>query len=195
MEILILAFVSLVVLVLIVLARAVFAAIKQSQRIPEESLVLHLLGSLGHESPTSSEDQIFEETMLRMVGPNVEKYFYNKVVGVSFKNEDGTSREEVIGRLKQFDFLDLVCEPDNPHDPDAVAVHRKGGGQVGYLQARTAQDVARSIRKRGKVWLACVKWAQGKGRNRHASLTICLIRMESGTAKAHHSAQVTLAKR
>ena len=36
----------------------------------------------------------------------------------------------------------LVAEPDNPHDPHAIAVHLEGGAKIGYLPARRRSATA-----------------------------------------------------
>ena len=37
----------------------------------------------------------------------------------------------------------LVAEPDNPHDPHAIAVHLEGGAKIGYLPREEAERYAR----------------------------------------------------
>jgi len=39
----------------------------------------------------------------------------------------------------------LVAEPDNPHDPYAVAVHLEGGAKIGYLPRTEAQRYGRLL--------------------------------------------------
>jgi len=66
-----------------------------------------------------------------------------KVVGVSKENSDGTSRQQIIVReVAENDPLQLVLEPDNPFDPNAVQVLSKFGHQIGYL----GRDVAERVR-------------------------------------------------
>jgi hypothetical protein len=60
----------------------------------------------------------------------------------------------------------LVREPDNPKDPEAVAVHAEGGGLVGYLSrddAREYAQVFRSLEKRGYAAAACPAMLNGGG--------------------------------
>jgi HIRAN domain len=60
----------------------------------------------------------------------------------------------------------LVREPDNPHDPEAVAVHAQGGGLLGYLKredARRYAQVFRSLEKRGFEAAACPTMLMGGG--------------------------------
>lgn len=55
-----------------------------------------------------------------------------EVVGESFANADGTSRQAIIARIGVGDPIALRPEPDNPHDARAVAVHHRLG-QIGYI--------------------------------------------------------------
>jgi hypothetical protein len=60
----------------------------------------------------------------------------------------------------------LVREPDNPHDPEAVAVHAQGGGKLGYLSrsdARRYAQVFKSLEKRGFDAGACPAMLTGGG--------------------------------
>jgi HIRAN domain len=60
----------------------------------------------------------------------------------------------------------LVREPDNPNDPEAVAVHAEGGGKLGYLKrddARRYAQVFRSLEKRGYDAAACPAMLNGGG--------------------------------
>lgn len=80
-------------------------------------------------------------------GGEVRKRFPTKVVGVTRKNNDGTSRQKIIKQLRTGQELELVPEPDNPFDSDAIKVCTKRGEQVGYLEARLAGEVARRMRR------------------------------------------------
>lgn len=55
-----------------------------------------------------------------------------KVVGVSFTNEDGVKRQDVIANLRVNDMVMLQREPANQYDTNAVAVMSLYG-QVGYV--------------------------------------------------------------
>lgn len=64
-----------------------------------------------------------------------------KVVGVSFKNENGTSRQEIISKLTKSSDIILVREPNNPYDINAVAVVADGQ-QIGYVSKQYAELLA-----------------------------------------------------
>ncbi len=50
--------------------------------------------------------------------------FYTKVVGVTFANDDGIKRQEIIRRhCRSGDELMMDSEPENPHGDHAVAVY------------------------------------------------------------------------
>lgn len=67
------------------------------------------------------------------------------VVGESFRNPDGTDRQEIIPRCVVGEWLILEHEPDNPHDINAIKVLRETGEQIGYLP----RDFAGEIVSRG----------------------------------------------
>lgn len=89
--------------------------------------------------------------------------FRLRVVGERFDNEDGTSRQEEIGRLNVGDPIQLEREPSNPFDPSAVAVISPHGIRIGYLGAARCGWVGSKI-ERGLDVRACVAKIVGGGR-------------------------------
>lgn len=70
--------------------------------------------------------------------------FYSKLAGVSKKNKDGRRRQEVIEE-DLYEGLDLYLErePENPYDPNAIAVFASEyGDQVGYLKSEVSEELA-----------------------------------------------------
>lgn len=55
-------------------------------------------------------------------------------VGERHDNDDGTSRQEELARCQPGEMVQLVREPENPHDRMAVAVFSCRGIRVGYLK-------------------------------------------------------------
>ncbi len=83
-------------------------------------------------SPTSRLRRIFEK--LDLVGiMQAIRTFRLGVVGESFRNDDGTSRQTILSVADPLMPVELRAEPENPHDDEAVSVHITGLGQVGYL--------------------------------------------------------------
>lgn len=67
------------------------------------------------------------------------------ICGERFDNEDGTSRQEELRKCSPGDLVELVREPDNPHDPLAVAVVTERGVRVGYLSRERAGWIGSKI--------------------------------------------------
>src|SRR3546814_12775632 len=65
--------------------------------------------------------------------------------GECFDNEDGSSRQDELRRCRTGEEAHLVSEPDNPHDPLAVAIVRATGVRAGYLRRPSAQWVAQKV--------------------------------------------------
>lgn len=85
--------------------------------------------------------------------PDGDKWIFTKVVGVSHKNSDGSYRRKIIRRCRVPEELQLVPEPDNPFDSNAIAVCRANGEQLGYLNQRLAADMHRWMGN-GQQWVA-----------------------------------------
>ena len=59
-----------------------------------------------------------------------------KIVGVTRGN-----RQELLEELSEYDEIELVREPNNPHDPNAIAVLNPDGEKLGYIRAGLARDL------------------------------------------------------
>ena len=72
------------------------------------------------------------------------RVFFQQVHGINYKNDDGSSRQAIIGHCCEGEELLLVPEPTNRFDANAVKVCRKNGEQLGYWPAdgRMAHDLA-----------------------------------------------------
>lgn len=101
-------------------------------------------------------DNDFESAVQKLVtDTGCDKFFYSKVAGASHRNPDRTSRTRVIAECSVFENLELRPEPNNQFDANAMAICRKTTGeQLGYLEARLAEEVSRDFRKFGPCWLA-----------------------------------------
>ncbi len=75
--------------------------------------------------------------------------FYSKIVGVTYKNADGSDRQKLIKRCQVGEALFLLRDEENQHDSNAVAVCRKSGEQLGHLSREVAVDVAAHIESGG----------------------------------------------
>jgi hypothetical protein len=70
-------------------------------------------------------------------------HLFTKVVGVTHRNHDKTSRQRIIRECLVGEAVMLNHEDDNRFDVNAVGVLRLTGEQIGYLGARLAADVVR----------------------------------------------------
>jgi hypothetical protein len=63
-----------------------------------------------------------------------------KVVGVTFENDDGSSRQEVIENCIEGEEIILVHAPSKRF-PEALEVHRTNNEQLGHINAELAHDL------------------------------------------------------
>ena len=74
--------------------------------------------------------------------------FFTKLVGVTFDNNNGSSRQQFLEELyESFDidsktFLTAKRDLDNPYDDKAVAIYDLQGRQLGYLSRKVNETVA-----------------------------------------------------
>lgn len=68
--------------------------------------------------------------------------FNTKVVGVTFGNDDGSSRQAIIKNCKAGE--DIIFKPvPTAEYPDAIGVFNKRGQQLGHLNAELAAEIKR----------------------------------------------------
>lgn len=72
-----------------------------------------------------------------------------RVVGTGFNNSDGEKgpeRQNILRAMAPGEVVNLVREPENAHDPNAIAVyyHRAeaASGRIGYIGANIARGLA-----------------------------------------------------
>lgn len=70
------------------------------------------------------------------------------IVGEQYHNVDHRAPELACGRR-----LLLVAEPDNPHDPKAIAVQTESGAVVGYIKRGSTARFRKRQREDGPVML------------------------------------------
>jgi len=89
------------------------------------------------------------DTQAAEQGLQAVQHFRTAVAGVAHNNRDGTSRQEIISRCSVGERLRVKHEKDNPVDPNAVALLRQNGEQVGYLKADLAAEI---VQKGAQGW-------------------------------------------
>lgn len=106
----------------------------------------------------------FEDWMDERAREVQGEWFDGKVAGMTHRNPDGSSRQQIALGLAPHDELMLEAEPHNPYDANAIAVMTTEGLQVGFLEARLAREVTlrwkrcmrtrcfvRAVRQRGDI--------------------------------------------
>lgn len=78
------------------------------------------------------------------------------VVGVTFKNENGTSRQKILETVSSGDILELRREPNNMYDINAIMVITEDGQQIGYIGKQYAEILAPMV-DMGRTFTAIVK--------------------------------------
>lgn len=73
------------------------------------------------------------------------------VVGVTFD-----SRQALIATLAPWEELQLVRDPANPYDENAIRVARLTGEQIGFIDRTTAAALAGPLDELGGIWPANV---------------------------------------
>jgi hypothetical protein len=68
------------------------------------------------------------------------------VVGISYLNEDKTSRMIELLRCTRGEPVELRPDPKNRKDPNAIAVFSARGAQVGFLTAERAPYIGARLR-------------------------------------------------
>lgn len=86
-----------------------------------------------------------QKKIIRVRPEDALEQFFCAVVGESFDNDDGTSRQDIIKKHgKPGIQVHLEREPDNPHDGAAIAVYL-ADQQIGYLKGEVAARHAPKI--------------------------------------------------
>ncbi|HWR36358.1 MAG TPA: HIRAN domain-containing protein [Clostridia bacterium] len=121
------------------------------------------------------DEELVERALLGKLLPPHDLRRHTKVVGVTHNNEDGTSRQDAIWRMTQFDFVDLVRDPHDAYSADAIEViatipapptrcGQPGPAQriqIGHLDAELAADMAPRL-DAGEKWKAIATRVGGK---------------------------------
>ena len=110
------------------------------------------------------------------------RHFHSKVVGVSHKNDDGSSRQSHIKKCSLFESLLLDHEEDNAHDPNAVRVLRSNGRQLGYLDARLAEEIVKKSAKGYRFATLIKSITGGEGEKTLHGVNLLIVQASPGTS-------------
>jgi len=113
----------LVMIAIILAVLAIYVVVNEdSKRSKRGQARLKALPAPPADNPYAAEDKKFDDAILKMMGSEIAGHFYTKLVGITQANEGGTVCKKLIPRCKQFEFVDVVWESENKHDPDAIAI-------------------------------------------------------------------------
>ncbi|MDO8886721.1 single-stranded-DNA-specific exonuclease RecJ [Candidatus Oleimmundimicrobium sp.] len=92
--------------------------------------------------------------------------FYSKVAGVTFEG-----RQAILANLEAGTRLDLIREPDNPHDENAIRVDDENGNNLGYIKSAMAKHLA-LVMDSGCEYEGKVTEVTGKEADKHLGVNI-----------------------
>ena len=96
----------------------------------------------------------------RSISPE-NKSYTTTVAGVTKQNPDGTHRQQILkNRMYTGMPLRLEAEPENPHDPKAVAVYA-ANEKVGYLPRGYHIDIFNALKQSRRVTATVEKLTGG----------------------------------
>jgi hypothetical protein len=87
----------------------------------------------GERLPSERDDWRFWVFMNDRAKEMGGRYVGERIVGTTFDNADGSSRQELISKIQRFDELQILPEPENPYSRHALMVLNLSGEQLGYL--------------------------------------------------------------
>lgn len=130
-----------------------------------------LIGSLallaaGEKKEEVVENQSYENHPFKNTEERKSRVFYTKAVGVTQCNDDGTSRQEILSRCTSGDSVNLVREPENPHDSNAIKLCLENGEQIGYIGKDLADRMAMEIDD-GQLFKAEISEITGGTEDKH----------------------------
>jgi len=121
-----------------------------------------------------ADSENFDRWVERTFGDEIDKTLLTRVAGVTFDNEDGSSRQTLIQQCRKYQRLNLVAEPKNKYDHAAVRVETKTGKCLGYVPRNFNLPFGPDR------WLAVVRDVHLAERGKSASLVICILRKVAG---------------
>ena len=98
-----------------------------------------------------------------------------KVAGVTFNNPDGVGRQKILSHMEKWEVLDIVREPDNQFDPNALLVI-SGMGVIGHIEKNFASIVSPLMAKGASVFAKLSGLYGGqKGKNYGATVEMHIL--------------------
>ena len=71
----------------------------------------------------------------------VDWKFNTAIVGVTHRNSDGRSRQTLIASCRVGENIQLIPDPSNPYDENAIIVCRMNGNLLGFIRRELAEQM------------------------------------------------------
>lgn len=81
---------------------------------------------------------------------NEFRQYQVKVAGITFKNDDGSSRTDIAFSCRSGQKLVLVRDPENTYDKNAVKIMTENNLQLGHLDAWNAKELQATLKGTSK---------------------------------------------
>lgn len=121
-----------------------------------------------------------------LANENTEQ-FHTKIAGVTYPNDDGTSRQDIIHKYCQPGMaLTLMREPDNPHSSTAIAVYittPTGPSQIGYISENVASELSPFIKAGHQVKAEIANITGGAGEKETIGVNILITKYLDTTSQ------------
>lgn len=111
--------------------------------------------------------------------------FHTKIAGVSFEG-----RQDIIAGLQTGAALELLRQPDNPHDRNAIAVHY-GALQLGFFNKRLAAHIAPLIDGGARYRARVASLTGGSAQGKHRGVNIFVEREATAAATRREGASAS----
>lgn len=95
---------------------------------------------------------------------------YSKIAGVTFEG-----RQKIVGNLAVGQRLKLVREPNNPYDPNAIAIKTEDSQHLGYINKKLASAIAPEMDSGVKFRASVSSVTGGNGKNYGINIEIVRI--------------------
>lgn len=118
------------------------------------------------------------------------RHYHTKVVGVTFENEDGSDRQEIIAQCTLLEKLRLEYDENHRKHPKAIRVHRENGDQLGYLNSELAEEILQKA-KMGYAFLVQIKNLTGGIEDaENLGVNLIIVEAEPGASESEIQAYV-----
>ena len=132
-----------------------------------------MAGKLFSKFAKKQADKSNKKMKIDISSLEIEQDFHTKVVGVTFDNDDGSSRQEIIKKCKVGDSIIFKPVPAEKY-PEAIGVFTTTGEQFGYVNA----ELARKLKSKYAMNLMNVRISNitggGKGKSLGCNLHVII---------------------